>query len=58
MNITLGIIFLVVSVVMLWFGRARQGEPRSFMRVWIVGMAYPMTCMIFLVMGFALLILA
>ena len=57
MNITAGIILLVVFVAMLWFGKARNGEPRSFMRVWIVGIAYTMTCLISLVMGVALLVL-
>ncbi len=38
MNVTLGIVFLVAFVVLLWIGRARQGEPRKFMQVWIVGM--------------------
>jgi hypothetical protein len=57
MNITAAIILLVVFVAMLWFGKARNGEPRKFMRVWIVGMAYTMTCLISFVMGVALLIL-
>ncbi len=57
MNITGGIILLVVFVAMLWFGKARNGEPRTFMRVWIVGMAYTMTCLATFVMGVALLIL-
>jgi hypothetical protein len=57
MNITAGIILLVVFVAMLWFGKARNGEPRSFMRVWIVGIAYTMTCLISLVMGIALIVL-
>jgi hypothetical protein len=57
MNITAAIILLVVFVAMLWFGKARNGEPRSFMQIWIVGMAYTMTCLISFVMGVALLIL-
>ncbi len=44
--------------VLLWIGKARQGEPRKFTEVWIVGMAYTMTCLLSLVMGLALLILA
>jgi len=58
MNIKLGIAFLVAFVVLLWIGKARQGEPRKFTEVWIVGMAYTMTCLLSLVMGLALLILA
>ncbi len=58
MNITLGIVFLVAFVVLLWIGRARQGEPRKFMQVWIVGMAYTVACLLSLVLGVALLILA
>jgi hypothetical protein len=57
MNITAGIILLVVFVAMLWLGKARNGEPRRFMRVWIVGMAYTTTCLFSFVMGVVLLIM-
>jgi hypothetical protein len=57
MNITAGIILLVVFVAMLWFGKARNGVPRDFMRIWIVGIAYTMACLVTFVMGVALLIL-
>lgn len=57
MNLTAGMVLLVVFVAMLWFGRARNGVPRRFMRGWIAGMAYTMTCLLSFVMGIALLIL-
>ena len=57
MNLTAGMVLLVVFVAMLWIGRARNGVPRRFMRSWIPGMAYTMACMLTFVMGVALLIL-
>ena len=47
MNIKLGIAFLVAFVVLLWIGKARQGEPRKFKEVWIVEMAYTMTGLLY-----------
>jgi hypothetical protein len=57
MNLTAGLVLLVVFVAMLWIGRARNGVPRGFMRIWIVGMGYTMACLLSFVMGIALLIL-
>jgi hypothetical protein len=57
MNLTAGMVLLVVFVAMLWIGRARNGVTPRFMRSWIVGMAYTMACLLSFVMGIALLIL-
>jgi hypothetical protein len=41
---------------MLFFGRARGGEPLRIFRVWIVGQLYVMTAMVLGVFGVAALI--
>jgi hypothetical protein len=57
MNLTAGIVLLVVFVAMLWIGKPRNGVQPRFMRSWIAGMAYTMVCLLTFVMGVALLIL-
>jgi hypothetical protein len=51
MNFTGGIILLAVGLVMMFFGRARGGEPLRIFRVWIVGLLYVMTAMTLGVFG-------
>jgi hypothetical protein len=56
MNFTGGIILLAAGIVMLFFGRARGGEPLRIFRVWIVGQLYVMTAMTLGVFGVSALI--
>jgi hypothetical protein len=56
MNFTGGIILLAVGITMLFFGRARGGEPLRIFRVWIVGQLYVMTAMTLGVFGVSALI--
>ena len=56
MNFTGGIILLAAGITMLYFGRARGGEPLRIFRVWIVGQLYVMTAMTLGVFGVAALI--
>lgn len=59
MHYALGISSLIVFAVMLWAGRARKGETAAFLQgPWIWGISYAMICMIALVTGVALLLLA
>ena len=56
MNFTGGIILLTAGIAMLFFGRARGGEPLRIFRVWIVGQLYVMTAMTLGVFGVSALI--
>jgi hypothetical protein len=56
MNFTGGIILLAVGIAMLFFGRARGGEPLPIFRVWIVGQLYIMTTMTIGIFGVSALI--
>jgi hypothetical protein len=56
MNFTGGIILLAVGIAMLFFGRARGGEPLRIFRVWIVGQLYVMIAMTLGVFGVSALI--
>jgi hypothetical protein len=56
MNFTGGIILLAAGIAMLYFGRARGGEPLRIFRVWIVGQIYVMTAMTLGILSFAALI--
>ena len=59
MNYILGAVALGIFAVMLWAGRARKGETAAFLRgPWIWGITYAMLCLIALVTGVALLLLA
>jgi hypothetical protein len=57
MNLTGGIILCAAAVAMLFFGRARGGEPLRIFRVWIVGQLYVMTAMSVGVFGTAVVII-
>jgi hypothetical protein len=57
MNLTGGIILGAAAVAMLFFGRARGGEPLHIFRVWIVGQLYVMTAMSVGVFGTAAVII-
>ena len=57
MNFTGGIILCAVAIAMLFFGRARGGEPLRIFRVWIVGQLYVMTTMSVGVFGTAVVII-
>jgi hypothetical protein len=58
MTLTGAIIMLAVGIVMIFFARARRGEPLTIFRVFIVGQLYlmTMTAMSFGVFGVAGLI--
>ena len=56
MNFTGGLILLAIGIAMLFFGRARGGEPLRIFRVWIVGQLYVMTAMTIGVMGVSAII--
>jgi len=56
MNFTGGLVLILIGIVMLYFGRARGGEPLRIFRVWIVGQLYVMTAMTLGVFGVAALI--
>jgi hypothetical protein len=58
MNLTAGIVLLIVFVAMLWFGKPRKGVPRRFMRSWVLGIGYTMVCMLSLVLGVASIIVS
>ena len=57
MNFTAGVFLVAVAVAMLFFGRARGGEPLHIFRVWIVGQLYVMTAMSVGVFGTAAVII-
>jgi hypothetical protein len=57
MNFTAGVFLVAVAVAMLFFGRARGGEPLRIFRVWIVGQLYAMTAMSVGVFGTAVVII-
>jgi len=56
MNFTGGIILLAIGVVMIFFGKARGGEPLPIFRVFVVGQLYAMTAMTLGVFGIAAII--
>jgi hypothetical protein len=56
MNFTGGLILIVVSLIMIFIGKARRGEPLHIFRVYIVGQLYLMTAMTLGVFGIAALI--
>jgi hypothetical protein len=56
MNFTGGLILIAIGIFMLYFGRARGGEPLPIFSVWIVGQLYVMTAMTLGVFGVAALI--
>ncbi len=53
MTLTGAIIMLAAGIVMIFFGRARRGEPLAIFRVFIVGQLYLMTAMSLGVFGVA-----
>jgi hypothetical protein len=57
LNSTGEIILVAVAIAMLFFGRARGGEPLRILRVWIVGQLYVMTAMSERVFGTAVVIM-
>jgi hypothetical protein len=57
MNFTGGIIMCAVAIAMIFFGRARGGEPLHIFRVFIVGQLYVMTAMSLGVFGVAAVII-
>jgi len=56
MNLTAGIAFIAVAIIMIVLGRPRDGVARGFLKVWIVGQIYAMTAMILGVVGIAFII--
>ena len=58
MNVTAGIVLLVIFVAMLWFGKPRKGVQLRFMRSWILGMGYTMLCLLTFVLGVASIIVS
>jgi hypothetical protein len=57
-NLTAGIVLLVVFGAMLWYGKPRNGVQRKFMQTWIVGILYTMLCLLVFVLGIASLVLS
>ena len=57
MKFSLGIILVVVSIAMIFFGRARGGQVLPIFKVWIVGQLYIMAAMTLGVFGIADLIM-
>jgi hypothetical protein len=53
MTLSGAIIMLAVGIVMIFFGRARRGEPLAILQVFIVGQLYLMTAMSLGVFGVA-----
>jgi hypothetical protein len=56
MNAIGGVILMAIGGVLLFFGRARGGAPRSFLHIYIVGQLYLLTTMVFIVLGAAVVI--
>jgi len=53
MDLTASIVLLAIGVVMIFFGRARNGESLKIFRVFIVGQLYVMSAMVAGVFGVA-----
>jgi hypothetical protein len=53
MSLTGATIMLVIGIVMIFFGKARRGEPLAIFQVFIVGQLYLMTAMTLGVFGAA-----
>lgn len=58
MNITFGIVLILVAVAMIWFAsKPADGESHRFFKsAWIVGQLYVMMAMVLFVMGSASII--
>jgi hypothetical protein len=58
-GLAFGVIALAIGVAMVWFGMPNdQGENPRFLRIGLVQMLYPVTALLFLVIGVANLIFA
>jgi hypothetical protein len=56
MNITAGILLLLVGVALVVVARPKDGVPRTFMKGTFVEMLYPVLCLGVLVIGVSLVI--
>jgi hypothetical protein len=58
MNLTTGIILLIVFAGMLWFGKPHHGVSPRFLQIYVVGIIYSMVCMLAFVLGIASIIIS
>jgi len=53
MSLTASIVLLATGLVMIFFGKAKGGEPLAIFRVFIIGQLYLMSAMVAGVFGVA-----
>lgn len=53
-----GVIMLAIGILMVLYGKARNGVPRDFLRSYPFGIAYIMTSMVLMVYGLAWIVMA
>jgi hypothetical protein len=58
MNLTAGIILLIIFAGMFWFGKPHHGVSPRFLQIYIVGVIYTMVCMTAFVLGVASIIIS
>lgn len=56
MNLVTGLMFIAVTVAMIYLAKPGDGVSAPFLRVWIVGQMYLMTALVSAVVGVSLLI--
>jgi hypothetical protein len=57
MQMGAGVVLILASSSMIYFARSRDGEPRPFLRNWLLAQFYALFCMLVGILGCAAIIL-
>jgi hypothetical protein len=57
MNVAAGVVLILASSSMIYFARSLDGEPRPFIRNWLLCQFYALLCMLVGILGFSAIFL-